>query len=58
MVCERCNVEMKKIEARRNTVLTYEEKKYPNGQITQTPICAKSVYICPECGKIELNINE
>ena len=35
-----------------------EEKKYPNGGGYQEPINAKSIYICPKCGKIELNINE
>lgn len=54
MKCLRCNTEMKK-----EKVLVHlgysAEKSYPNGGGYQTPINAKSIYICPECGTIELN---
>lgn len=57
MRCIRCDVEMKKEKI--DMHLGYsEEKKYPNGGGYQEPINAKSIYICPKCGKIELNINE
>ena len=57
MKCVRCGVEMKKEKVEMHLGYT-AEKKYPNGGGFQEPINAKSIYICPECGKIELNINE
>ena len=57
MKCERCNIEMKKEKI--NMHIGYrEEKRFSNGGVYQEPITAKSVYICPECGKIEINIYE
>lgn len=57
MKCERCNVEMKKENV--DIHIGYgEEKRYPNGGGYQDPINAKSIYICPRCGKIELNVND
>lgn len=57
MKCVRCGVEMKKEKVEMHLGYT-AEKKYPNGGGYQESIDAKSIYICPECGKIELNINE
>lgn len=57
MKCERCNIEMEKKEIYMR--LGYEKPvKTPFGGSTEKPISAHSAYICPECGKIELNINE
>lgn len=57
MKCLRCNIEMKKEKV--VVHLGYsEEKRYPTGGGYRIPINAKSIYICPECGKIELNAKE
>ena len=60
MQCERCNVEMEKktfgsgaSELSFNQHYAFGDKKYGGH-----PVIAKSVYICPKCGKMEFNINE
>ncbi len=57
MKCERCNVEMEK-EKIHFHIGYGEEKKFPGGGGYQEPISANSIYICPKCGKMELNKNE
>jgi predicted RNA-binding Zn-ribbon protein involved in translation (DUF1610 family) len=57
MECERCDVEMRKESV--SFPLGYsKDKTYPNGGTYQEPIMAKSIYTCPNCGKIELNVRE
>ena len=57
MKCVRCGMKKKKEKVEIHLGYT-AEKKYPNGGGFQEPINAKSIYICPKCGKIELYINE
>ena len=57
MKCVRCGKKKKKEKVEIHLGYT-AEKKYPNGGGFQEPINAKSIYICPKCGKIELYINE
>ncbi len=57
MKCERCDVEMYK-ESISFSLGYSKDKTYPNGVTYQEQILAKSIYTCPNCGKIELNVRE
>lgn len=56
MQCDRCKVEMEK----RNfdiQELNFGNNHYSfEGKYGGYPVIAKSVYICPKCGKMEFNI--
>lgn len=56
MQCERCKVEMEKHTFKRGEAGTgdyYAETDKYSG----FPVIARSVFICPKCGKMEFNIN-
>lgn len=54
MNCERCNTEMDKKSV--SIQLGYGPEQKQNGSsVFQEPIIVRSIYICPKCGKIELN---
>ena len=58
MKCERCGKEMEKRSAVVNLGSTIKIET-PLGYADRDKyLFAKSIYICYECGKIELNINE
>lgn len=58
MQCERCKVEMEKGN------FDIKELHFGNnyysfgGMYGGHPVSAKSVYVCPKCGKMEFNIKE
>ena len=56
MKCERCDVEMEKreLEPPHTSFGGAHYKKDTNMHY----VIAKSVHICPQCGKLEFNIND